>query len=735
MRTILLAALVAAAPATAAEPLTLDRVFASPDLSGPRPRLAKLSPDGRFATLLKSRPDDRDRFDLWAIDTATGAERMLVDSTKLATGAELSEAEKMRRERARLAGVRGIVDYAWAPDATRLLVPVDGDLFLAGLDGGVQRLTEAAATETDAKVSPKGRYVSFVRDQNLHVLTLAGGATRALTTDGGGTLSWGVAEFVAQEEMDRTDGHWWSPDDTRLAVARVDESRVLVVPRAAIGAEGTRVYEQRYPKAGTPNATVELWLMNPDGSGRVKADLGSDSDIYLARVDWTPDGRAVLVQRQSRDQKRLDVLRIDATTGAATTLFTETSPTWINLHDDLKPLKDGSLLWTSERSGMAQVYRWRAGRWTQLTDGALPVDKIAGVDEAKGKLFFTAFAGAGATEKHLYAARLDRRVTPTRLTQAAGWHDVDMDKRGTRALVTAQSPEQPPQTYLADASGTRLAWLVENRLDATHPYAPFRAGHVAPRFGTLKAADGVTDLAYRLLVPPQLKAGERAPVLMIVYGGPGTGRQARRVWGSNLVDQYFARKGWVVFSVDNRGSPNRGKRFEDALHRAMGGVEVADQLAALDWLTAQPFVDAKRVGVYGWSYGGYMTLRLLAAAPGRFAGGVSGAPVTQWGLYDTHYTERYLGNPAIDPAPYAASDVIPVATQIRDPLLLIHGMADDNVIFQHSTSLMATLQGARLPFETMVYPGQTHALSTASARVFNWMTIERFLDRAVKASR
>jgi dipeptidyl-peptidase-4 len=466
----------------------------------------------------------------------------------------------------------------------------------------------------------------------------------------------------------------------------------------------------------------------------VKADLGPDADIYLARVDWTPDGRAVLVQRQSRDQRRLDVLRIDAATGAATPLFSETSPTWINLNDDLKPLKDGSLLWTSERSGLAQVYRWRAGRWTQLTDGPLPVDKIAGIDEARGRLFFTAFASAGATEKHLYAARLDRLAPPQRLTAAAGWHDVDMDKRGTRALVTAQSPEQPPQTYLADATGKRLAWLVENRLDASHPYAPFRDGHVAPRFGTLKAADGATDLAYRLLVPPQLKAGERAPVLMIVYGGPGTGRQSRKVWGS-AIDQYFVRRGWVVFAVDNRGSPNRGKRFEDAIHRAMGGVEVADQLAALDWLTKQPFADPARVGVYGWSYGGYMTLRLLAAAPGRFAAGVSGAPVTQWGLYDTHYTERYLGNPATDPAPYAQSDVIPVATRIRDPLLLIHGMADDNVVFQNSTSLMATLQAARQPFETMVYPGQTHALSTASARVFNWTTIERFLDRTVKAPR
>jgi dipeptidyl-peptidase-4 len=730
MRTLLIGLALLAVPALAQTPkLTIDRVYDSPDLSGPRPRLPKLSPDGRYATLLKARPDDRERFDLWAIDTASGAEAMLVDSTKLGSGAELSEAEKMRRERARLAGVKGIVEYQWSPDAKTVLVPIDGDLVLAGLDGSARRLTETSETESDARVSPKGGFVSFVRAQNLHVIDLATGKSRALTTDGGGTLSWGVAEFVAQEEMDRTQGHWWSPTDRRLAVARVDESPVGIVVRTAIGAEGARVTEQRYPKAGTPNAKVELWLMDPDGKRRVRADLGTNPDIYLARVDWMPDGSAVLVQRQSRDQKRLDLLRIDAATGVATLLFSEMSPTWINLHYNLHVLADGSLLWTSEREGFSQIYRWRDGVFTRLTSGRAPVDDIAGIDEAAGTVFYTAFTPDDALEKHLFSVPLSGG-SPVRLTEAGGWHDVVMDAKCSRALVTRSTPSQPPQTWLADAAGKRLAWLEENALDADHPYTPYFAAHVEPQFGTLPAADG-TPLAWTMLKPKGLKDGDKRPVFLQVYGGPGAGRQVRRAWQTwTPLHQYLVSKGWIVFSVDNRGTPNRGKAFEDVLYKAMGDVEVRDQLDALAWLKRQPNVDPDRVGVYGWSYGGYMTLHLLAAAPGAFAAGVSGAPVTEWELYDTHYTERYLGMP-----PYTRSNVLPVADRLTTPLLLIHGMADDNVVFQHSTALMAKLQGRRQPFETMVYPGQTHALSTADVRAFNWKTIEAFLERTVVGKR
>lgn len=719
---------VAAAGPAQAERLTLERIFADPALSGPTPRMLRLSPDGRLATLLRNRPDDRDRYDLWAVDTTTGEARMLVDSARLGTGAALSEEEMMRRERARLSGVRGIVSYAWAPDGRSILVPLDGDLYLAGIDGDVRRITATPQTELDAQVSRTGRYISFVRDQNLHVFDTSGGE-RALTSDGGGTVTWGSAEFVAQEEMDRRTGHWWSPGDRYIAIARVDEARVNVVTRAAIGAEGTRVYQQRYPAAGTPNALVELYVMRPDGSGRVKVDLGEDSDIYLARVNWTADGRALLVQRESRDQKRLDLLSVDPETGRATVLFTETSNTWINLHDNLRPLNDGSLLWTSERSGFAHIYRFSEGRWTQLTDGDWAVKAIVGVDQARGHIYFTGNMDS-PIEQHLYRVDMNRPGAPRRLTEAGRWNNIEMDASATRALVTRSSPAQPPQVYLADTSGRRLAWIEENRVAGDHPYAPYLGDHVVPTFGVIRADDG-SELQYKLLSPPR-EAGRRYPVFVQVYGGPGAGRQVTRGWVSPL-QEYLVQQGWVVFSIDNRGTPDRGKAFEDAIYRAMGQVEVRDQLAGLDWLRRQDFVDPDRIAVFGWSYGGYMTLRLLEAAPrGTFRAGVAVAPVTRWELYDTHYTERYLGNPALDRAPYLASDVLPRADRIADPLLLIHGMADDNVVFENSTVLIAALQARAFPFELMVYPGATHAIAGEARQLHLYRTMLDFLDRNVR---
>jgi dipeptidyl-peptidase-4 len=657
---------------------------------------------------------------------------MLVDSRKIGSGAALSEAEKMQRERLRIGGSKGIVAYDWAPDGRHILVPLDGDLYLADLVGGIKRLTDSPETELDATVSSRGRFVSYVRDGNLHVIDVAGGGDRQLTQDGGGAIGWGVAEFVASEELDRRRGHWWSPDDRLIAVARVDESKVELSTRAAIGADETVLVQQRYPRAGTPNATVDLWLIAPDGSRRVKADLGTDPDIYLARVDWLPDGTALLVQRLNRAQTRLDMLRIDAATGAAALLFSETAKSWVNLHDNLHVLKDGGLIWSSERDGYSHLYLWRDGRFTQLTHGRWAVENLVGVDEAAGRLFFTGFAD-GTLEQHLYALDYRHPGQPERLTAPGTWNDAVMDDAGRRALVTTTGPRQPKQVWLADAHGRRLAWIEANAVAGQHPLAPYAEDLIAPAYGTIKAADGTTDLDYAMLVPPGLQPGEKAPAFVFVYGGPHAHTVKRDFFDMRM--QYLAQAGWVVFLLDNRGMGDRGKAFEEPIHLAMGGPEVADQLKGLEWLKARPFVDPARVAVMGWSYGGYMALKLLEAAPHAFAAGVAVAPVTRWELYDTAYTERYLGNPAKDRAPYEQASALDDATRIADPLLLIHGMADDNVLFAHSTALMAKLQDAARPFETMVYPGKTHSISGSATSLHLWRTIEAFLDRTVKARR
>ena len=711
--------------AEAAPALTFERVFASPSLDGPAPRQVKLSPDGRYLTLLRNRPEERERYDLWGYDIETGEWRMLVDSQALGSGRELSEDEKMQRERARVGSLKGIIAYQWASDGAGVLVPLDGDLFLAKLDGTVTRLTDTEGTELNPGLSSMGGYVSFVRDRQLWVGPV--GAEAKPVTPGGEaeTIRWGEAEFVAQEEMHRLQGYWWSPDDKRIVVQRTDEASVGIVTRAAIGAKGTKVFDQRYPAAGTDNAVVDLYIIDPDGGNKVKVDLGFDLDIYVARVDWAPDGSTIYVQRQDRAQTKIDVLAVDPATGASRIWFTEKaarSDYWINLSDNYRFLKDGSLLWWSERDGYGHFYRFAGGQWTQLTKGGSPTTTLVGVDEDAGT--FTYQATTDVLTQQIYRARLDGTGEPELLTDPAYTNAASMDGKGWLLYVTRSGPAQPPQSYLAKPDGTRVAWIEENKVEGEHPYAPFLAGHVTPEYGTIAAEDG-TPLHWMML-KPKMEQGKRYPVFFQHYGGPGP-QTVTKGWGGALA-QAVVDKGYIFFQLDNRGSANRGVDFEQPIYHAMGGVEVRDQKAGAAFLKSLDFVDPAKIATYGWSYGGYMTLKMLEADPGLYAAGIAGAPVTRWELYDTHYTERFMGDPREVPEAYEKSSAIPDATKITDPMLLIHGMADDNVVFENASELISVLQESNTPFEMMLYPGYTHRVSGPKIGPHVWNSIFRFLE-------
>jgi dipeptidyl-peptidase-4 len=301
-----------------------------------------------------------------------------------------------------------------------------------------------------------------------------------------------------------------------------------------------------------------------------------------------------------------------------------------------------------------------------------------------------------------------------RLTREAGWHATTMSRDAALFLDTFSTPDRPPSVSLRTAAGALRATLVANELGTDHPYAPYAAEHLQTEFGTLKARDGQT-LHFQLIRPRERMPGERFPVIVDVYGGPGSQR-VRKAWGGypnsneGFFRQYLAQHGYVVFTLDNRGSGHRGVSFETALHRRLGSVEVEDQLVGVEWLKSLPFVDPARIGVFGWSYGGYMALMCLMQAPETFTAGVAGAPVTDWSLYDTHYTERFMGTPKENPAGYAWGNVLTHAQKLSGPLLVIHGMADDNVLFTHSTALFKKLQDLGKPFEVMPYPGSKHGL-------------------------
>jgi dipeptidyl-peptidase-4 len=709
---VTLSAARAAAPEDAATALrgilTPARVFASPDLSGPRARGVAMAPDGSAVTFLKAKDTDLTVTDLWIADVSGGSPRLLIDGAALAPKDHaLSEAEKSLRERKGIQ-THGVVEYAWDEQGRYIVVPVEGQLWLYERAGGtVRQLTSTTATDSDAKISPKSQYVSFVRDDNLYVIPTAGGAERALTQGGTQDASWGTAEFIAQEELDRRTGYWWSPDDTRIALTHVDQSTVDIIERPEINAAGATIVRQRYPRAGRPNARVELYVLDVATLARTRVDLGADSDVYLARVDWSKNGRTLYVQRLSRDQRRLDLLSVDPASGVSRVILSETSPHWVEVTNDFTPLHDGRFLWTSERSGYRHLYMYAAdGQLVrQLTQGDWPVAAVEGVDEARGRALIGA-SRDNPTERRLYAVSWRTPGEPVPLTTAGGWWAAVVAARGGSFAGTYSDPATPPQTALYGADGKLIRWIEENRLDASHPYYPYLARHRLPTFGTLAAADGQT-LWWSMRTPPGFDPHKRYPVIVKVYGGPA-GALVTRTWPSPE-DQLLLEDGYILFSLDNRGTPNRSVAFKTALDRRFGTVEVEDQLEGVRFLKSLAYVDPLRIGVEGWSNGGYMTLMLLTVPDSPFAAGVAGAPVTDFALYDTAYTERYMGTPADNPDGYRRADVLPRLPELRaGSVLILHGMADDNVTFDQSTRVFAALQSRGVPFETMVYPGLRH---------------------------
>lgn len=733
-RLLLLALAMLVVPAQAAE-LTIDRIFSDPDLNGSSPRGLQLAPDGRRVTYLRGREDDQNQLDIWEYEIQSRRSRRLVDSLALSTGGALSEDEKARRERARTAQFKGVLDYRWSPDGRFLLFRVDERLWLLDVAGTTspRALSEAGQEVAEARVSPRGRWVSYVSGQNLHVIDLETGAHRALTTDGGGHVYNGEAEFIAQEEMDRSQGYWWAPDDSAIAFQQHDESGVDEVERSEIHADRTLTRAQRYPGAGRPNVRVRLGLVAPTGGAVRWLDLGPEPDIYLARVAWQPDSRRLAFQRQDRSQRRLDLVAVDVRTLDQQRLLSETAEAWLHLHDDLRFLsRQPGFIWASERSGFKHLYLHDGeGRVLHpLTSGEWDVDAVLAVDEARGLVWFTANRD-DPLQKQVYTARLDGRNAgePRRISREDGWHEAVVGAKADVWIDTWSSPEHPPKVALRDRAGRRLAWIEENALADGHPYWPYHKDHLKPEFGTLEGPSGAA-LHYRLIKPRGFDADRRWPVFVTYYGGPGR-QYVSRGWGNHF-EQYMARQGYLVFALDNRGTPRRGRAFADAIHRHMGKAEIEDQLAGLAWLRAQPWVDGERIGAFGWSYGGYQTLKLLAADP-KLAAGAAVAPVTDWALYDTHYTERFLGTPQENPRGYAASGVFSEVGKLgNDRLLLVHGMADDNVLFAHTTRLMAALQENGQQFRLMTYPGGKHGLSTPALRRHVYTLIHTFMDERLK---
>lgn len=716
-----------------ADQLTLARLHQEPNLSGPSLRQAEFSPDGERVTYLKGAEDNAQRLNLWQFIPATGENRILVDAATLATGEEsFSAEEQARRERQRLQAT-GITRYFWHPDGQSVMFALAGKFYLFTPEAPeASRLREIGNAEnaTDVRFSSLGRFVSFVRNHNVFAIDVFSGRERQLTLDGADTLSFGVAEFVAQEEMDRDTGYWWAPNDQFLAFTKVDESAIGVEQRYEQGKEELTVVSQRYPRAGGKNAIVQVGVMDMLDSHVTWLDLGKDTDIYIARVQWMPDSRHITVQRQSRDQKTLDLLMFDTLTGKPVSLIKETSMTWVNLHNDLRFLKSKSeFVWASERSGFKHLYLYaNDGKLIKpLTQGEWAIEDIKSINEAQQEILFTAYKDS-PIELHLYALSMSTGEI-SKITRDEGWHHTTVAEDGAHFLDLFSSPMQPPQLRLHRRDGSLITYLLENAINESHPFAPYAIEDVTPSFGAIKAEDG-QDLYYRLYAPANLIEGKKYPVIVDVYGGPH-GARVSKAWDSRngFWHKMMAQRGFVVFSLDNRGTNRRGVKFESAIYQQLGDVEVKDQQAGVAFLRSLSFVDPERIGIFGWSYGGYMTLMSMMTAPDDFKVGVSVAPVTDWALYDTHYTERYMNLPKANPDGYQKSSVLSHVEGLRGKLLLVHGMADDNVLFLNTAKLMDALQRKNKAFDLMLYPSSKHGIRGDDLRLHLFSLITKYFEQ------
>ena len=712
-------------------------------MAGPAAVGLKISPDGARVTYLQGTPGNKDRLDLWEYNLREGCSRVLVDSAALAPSPQpLSDEELSRRERQRTAALSGILEYSFAQSGRALLFPLDGVLYHCELGQSTQhsivRVGASPDFATDATLSPGGGHIAYIRGQNLYCYDIAAQREKALTNDGGGAIKNGMAEFIAQEEMDRNTGYWWAPGGRHIAFARVDETPVKLTQRFEIAADNIATFEQRYPSAGAANVNVRLGVVEINSGATTWIDLGSEADMYLARVDWLPDGKTIAVQRESRSQRRLDLLFAGLETGNSRVVLTETCAAWLELHHELTFLaRTAEFVWASARDGFQHLYLYdlEGKLKRQLTAGGWSVDDfrgraIKGIDEENRLIYFSATEKT-PIERHLYRTSLDtfdpRKIT--RISREEGMHSIVMSRDSRFYVDTFNSATQPPQVSLRGTDGALIAFLIENRLDERHPDAPYAADNSLPRYGTLEAADGQA-LLYRIFTPNNFDSNVRYPAILDVYGGPGVQRVVNS-WSGASFTQILTRAGYVVLQLDNRGSAFRGTGFQAPIRGKLGDVEVTDQLQGARWLASQSFVDPNRIGVWGWSYGGYLTLMLMFKAPGIFRAGVAGAAVTDWALYDTHYTERYLGRPQDNATGYVSSSVLPYAGGLQDKLLVMHGMADDNVLFLHATKLFRKLQDLNKSFEIMVYPGAKHGLLRQHDGRHAYGTIKDFFDSSL----
>ena len=614
----------------------------------------------------------------------------------------------------------------WDNSGKRLLLSVRGDLFLFSLDTGAwEQLTATPEAERDPKLSPDGARVAFRRGHDLYTLEIATRQLARLTDDGSATLLNGETDWVYPEELDLGTAYWWSPDSQRIAYMQFDIAHEFIYPQTSLTGLRAFAEPERYPQAGTPNADVHVGVVPATGGVTRWMDLGEPRGFLIARVYWTPDSTRLAIERMNRVQNHLDLLMADASGGASHAILSEADPYWINQNDLFSFVGKDQFLWGSERDGFRHLYLYslEGQQRKRLTEGDWEVTELAGIDEAHQKVYFVS-TETSPLDRELYSVKLNGKDR-TRITHEPGTHEISMGPSAEYYLDTFSSLTEPPRSDLYSVGGGKWSGFRAAR-GFTDEYAL-----QVPQIVQIKAQDG--KLLYgRMIKPVNFHAGEKYPAVVMVYGGPGE-QTVVNAWAGQEWDraQVLAARGFVVWQLDNRGSAGRGHAFETPIFRRFGKAELADQLEGVRYLLAQGFVDPARVGIYGWSYGGFMTLYSLLNAPEVFRAGIAGAPVTNWRNYDTIYTERYLGLPSDNPDGYRASSPLDYAANLKSKLLIVHNIEDDNVLFQNTVQMTDALEQAGKLFGMALYMGKSHGV-TGPVRKQLLETLTDFFEKNLK---
>ena len=688
-----------------------------------QPVSPKLTPDGRSVIFLRGGPRDP-VLRLYEFTIADGALREILTPEKLLQGAEekLSAEEKSRRERARQS-LRGFTSFEMSKDATKLLVVLGGRLYL------INR-TDSAVTELPGsdwigpKFSPDGKFVAAVRERELHVIDLAQRSERAITSGATETIEHGVAEFVAQEEMDRQDGFWWSPDSKALAYQETDnnevETRFIVDPLHPEAPPAKNFY----PRAGGANAKVRLGIISREGGETQWVDWDREKYPYLARVVWKESAAPLSILVQNRAQQEQVLLAVERQTGKTRELLRETDAAWLELDPKTMPvwLEDGrAFLWSTEQRGSWQLELRRAdgSLLREITPSAFGFNQLIDVDDATRSVVVA--GGPDPRERHLFQFSLDREEEPRRLTSDPGRHDAVFGKAKEHFVHKFQ--------LLDGRSGWEVAPLSGGSVVHALPSVAERPSRLPAL--ELVRTEGSRAFDAAVIRPRDFRKNAKYPVILDVYAGPSS-KQVIAQPDRYMIDQWMADRGYIVVVIDGRGTPSHGREWSRAVRGNLIDIALEDQIAGLKALARRnPQMDLTRVGVVGWSFGGYFSAIAAMRHPEIFRAAVVGAPVVTWENYDTHYTERYLGLPQEDPEAYRASNVLTYAKDLSRPVLLMHGMTDDNVYFQHAAQLADALFQLGKPFDFLPLLG-THMVSDPVLRLRRQTRIMEFFDAELK---